>query len=526
MRRINLDKTLYVYTNDRLNDLMEDLNQRTFLGIGFILNIASNIEDLSELEAEHFNDCIIDLTALSFDNNYYRIFLECYIYTLVEKFKNVDFSIVLTQKSELIRRFPYIFTCISEKYSKNSDMEEAIETDKLCIDNKHLEKLPLLLYKSSTIDECSENYKIISVGALFNGTENLNYQFNIDSIELLLSSDEMNYIDITQVIHSFKIRKDLILSFEIILRQICTLKKEISFLVCDENLDDIKKNLPFTFKIHDELLTNKTDNVKTDKVFLDVSKVEKIIGRVGTILKGHEDFKKDFGINLKKFVFLNELKERALFSIFLTGESGIGKTEFAKMLSEIMYPMEELIKINFGNYSNEGVLNSLIGSPLGYIGSEEGGELINKLSSSKSKIILIDEFEKATPSVFHFFYELLEDGIFTDRHGIQHNLNGYIVIFTSNMTRKKYIESIPNPLKSRFDMVYCFVALPPDEKERFVIDTAKDLIDKILESKDVNIDICCVKTEMNNLIKNNNLRNIKRKIEDIVIAKYYENTEI
>ena len=85
-------------------------------------------------------------------------------------------------------------------------------------------------------------------------------------------------------------------------------------------------------------------------------------------------------------------------------------------MSQVIFPGEPLIKINFGNYSTEGVLNSLIGSPLGYIGSEEGGELINKIDTSKSKVILIDEFEKATPSVYNFFYELLEDGVFTDRN--------------------------------------------------------------------------------------------------------------
>ncbi|WMJ85155.1 AAA family ATPase [Oscillospiraceae bacterium LTW-04] len=168
-------------------------------------------------------------------------------------------------------------------------------------------------------------------------------------------------------------------------------------------------------------------------------------------------------------------------------------------------------------------MNSLIGSPLGYIGSEDGGELINKMKISKSKIILIDEFEKATSSVFHFFYELLEDGKFTDRHGVEHNLDGYIIIFTSNMTRKRYIENIPDPLKSRFDMVYCFVELPPDEKERFIIGSATNLIAKIFQNTKVTVDIKCVRTEIDTLIKSNNLRSIKRKIEDIVIAQYYAN---
>lgn len=99
---------------------------------------------------------------------------------------------------------------------------------------------------------------------------------------------------------------------------------------------------------------------------------------------------------------LQKLSVRKIFSVFLIGESGIGKTEFAKVLSKELYPNEELIKINFGNYSTEGVLNSLIGSPLGYIGSDEGEELITKLQNSRSKIILIDEFKKATHSVFNF----------------------------------------------------------------------------------------------------------------------------
>ena len=70
---------------------------------------------------------------------------------------------------------------------------------------------------------------------------------------------------------------------------------------------------------------------------------------------------------------------------------------------------------------------------MGYVGSEEGGELINKIQIFKSKVILIDEFEKATASVYNFFYELLEDGIFTDRHGTKHDLNGYILLRRLNV---------------------------------------------------------------------------------------------
>lgn len=219
------------------------------------------------------------------------------------------------------------------------------------------------------------------------------------------------------MVHTFALRKDLILAFEIVLRQIQNKKQDIQFLISEDMEEELKKYLPFTFKTNNEFFDSKGEEETggcESELSLD-SIVPEIIKNLTFQLKGHEDFKKDFSFNLKKFALLNKMKQRKIFSVFLTGESGIGKTEFAKILSEIMYPSQALIKINFGNYSNEGVLNSLIGSPLGYIGSEEGGELINKMKLSKSKVILIDEFEKATPSVFHFFMNCLKmENLLTD----------------------------------------------------------------------------------------------------------------
>lgn len=517
-----MEKKLYVYSNEKLEDLKKDFKHSNFISIGFILNIAQSVD---ALDNEEFEDFIIDITTLSFDNGYYKLFMEQYLYKLTDKFRNSVFLVNYLHMDTFLNKFPYIFDYIDDKYAKKLDNSSNTNQDIVPIDNRYIEPIPLLMYSKSMLDSCLEKYKVISIGNFFNGSDNLSYNFNIESIKSFLNSNEIQYIDITQLIDSFILRKDLILTFEILLRQIFIYKNDIKFLICDEKLEGIRSYLPFTFKIDNDFFYKEEISYASEKDISNKHDIEEIFSIINNKLKGHDDFKRDFKFNLQKYMFLNKLGERKIFSIFLTGESGIGKTEFAKMLSDTMYPSQSLIKINFGNYSNEGVLNSLIGSPLGYIGSEEGGELINKMKISSSKIILIDEFEKATPSVFHFFYELLEDGKFTDRHGTGHSLNGYIIIFTSNMSRKRYIDNVPDPLKSRFDMVYSFVDLPTEEKKRFAFEVAEKLIEKIYENTNINIELTYIKSELDILITSNNLRSIKRKVEDVVITEYYKSIE-
>lgn len=514
-----MEKILYVYSSENIEELKKDFNHNRIISISYIFNVAANVENL---EDEDFDEHIIDLTTLAFEYGYYKLFIERYLYKLTDEFKNAKFLVNNLQKDSFLDKFPYIFDSIDDKYVIKLQDNVKQNEDIVEMENKYSESIPLFMYSSTMLDNITVKYKIISIGCLFNGLDNLSFKFNMESIKSLFDCSEIQYIDITQVIDLFKLRKDLILTFEIILRQIFIYKNDIKFLICDEKLDDIKSYLPFTFKIDNDFFCKEEIVNSYVQESSNKHNFKEIFNIINDRLKGHDDFKKDFKFNLEKYMFLNKLGERKIFSIFLTGESGIGKTEFAKMLSNIMYPSESLIKINFGNYSNEGVLNSLIGSPLGYIGSEDGGELINKMKISNSKIILIDEFEKATPSVFHFFYELLEDGKFTDRHGIEHSMDGYIIIFTSNMSKKRYIENVPNPLKSRFDMVCCFIDLPLEEKKKFTMEVAEKLMNKIHINTGIKIDFITIKNELDKIAIHNNLRSIKRKVEDVVITEYYK----
>lgn len=290
--------------------------------------------------------------------------------------------------------------------------------------------------------------------------------------------------------------------------------------------ESVLKELPLLFEdeeINEDFANPEVQNFNPDDVMKDRSNTEfrNKIQEAASKLIGHDLFKEDFVQKYANFILLEKIGVRKIFSVFLIGESGIGKTEFAKILSKSLHPDEELIKINFGNYSTEGVLNSLIGSPLGYVGSDEGGELIIKINSSKSRVILIDEFEKATPAVFNFFYELLEDGKFTDRHGVAHNLNGYTIVFTSNMTSEHYIQYIPAPLRSRFDLLSDFQIPNLDEKRLFIQEQANNLVDKLNSIKEGTYAIDDELTEkIMRFSEENNLRHIKRLVQDTIAEDF------
>lgn len=304
------------------------------------------------------------------------------------------------------------------------------------------------------------------------------------------------------------------------------------FLLNKVKYDAVLKELPLLFEdeeINKDFSELKIQRFMGDEIIVaaDDAKFIDNIQKVSSKLIGHDLFKSEFTQKYANFLLLEKVDARKIFSIFLIGESGIGKTEFAKILSKSLYPEEELIKINFGNYSTEGVLNSLIGSPLGYIGSDDSGELIKKINSSKSKVILIDEFEKANPAVFNFFYELLEDGKFTDRHGIAHNLSGYTIIFTSNMTPEYYIQHIPNPLKSRFDLLCDFQIPSIQEKKLFIQEQVHILVDKLNRNLKKSYEVTAeLMNELLNFSEENNLRHIKRLVQDKIAEDFSKNQSI
>ena len=185
-------------------------------------------------------------------------------------------------------------------------------------------------------------------------------------------------------------------------------------------------------------------------------------------LIGHNYFKRRFKHIAKNYIALNKAKEQKILSIFLYGSSGIGKTEVARLIANGFQDGSYLAKISFQNYSSQDALNSLIGSPAGYIGCDHG-ELSDKIEKTKVGVLLCDEFEKTTRPVFLFFLELLEEGLFTDSMAREYDLDGFIIIFTSNIqTESEYKQKIPLELQTRFDLVCEFEKPSIDEKKQFL----------------------------------------------------------
>ncbi|HBZ63883.1 MAG TPA: ATP-dependent Clp protease ATP-binding subunit ClpC, partial [Lachnospiraceae bacterium] len=115
------------------------------------------------------------------------------------------------------------------------------------------------------------------------------------------------------------------------------------------------------------------------------------------------------------------------------GPTGVGKTELAKTLAATLFDDEKnLVRIDMSEYMEKQSVSKMIGSPPGYVGFEEGGQLSEKVRRNPYSVLLFDEIEKAHPDVFNMLLQILEDGRLTDSQGRQVDFKNTIIIMTSN----------------------------------------------------------------------------------------------
>lgn len=126
-------------------------------------------------------------------------------------------------------------------------------------------------------------------------------------------------------------------------------------------------------------------------------------------------------------------KNRPIGSFLFVGPTGVGKTELAKSLAlELFGSKDALIRLDMSEYMEKHSVSKLIGSPPGYVGFEEAGQLTEKVRRNPYSIILLDEIEKAHPDVQHMFLQILDDGRLTDSQGRVVNFKNTVIIMTSN----------------------------------------------------------------------------------------------
>ncbi len=125
---------------------------------------------------------------------------------------------------------------------------------------------------------------------------------------------------------------------------------------------------------------------------------------------------------------------RPIGSFIFLGPTGVGKTELTKALAAIMFGDENaMIRLDMSEYMEKHSVSKLIGSPPGYVGFEEGGQLTEKIRRHPYSVVLFDEIEKAHPDVFNIMLQVLEDGILTDSQGRRVDFKNTVIIMTSNV---------------------------------------------------------------------------------------------
>ena len=215
------------------------------------------------------------------------------------------------------------------------------------------------------------------------------------------------------------------------------------------------------------------------------------------------------------------LKEagRPIGSFLFLGPTGVGKTELSKTLARVLFGTENaLIRVDMSEYMEKHTVSKMIGSPPGYVGFEEGGQLSEKVRRNPYSVVLFDEIEKAHPDVFNILLQVLDDGHITDSNGRKVSFKNTIIIMTSNAGANRIIdpkklgfitqtdeasehdrmrsgvmEEVKNTFKpefiNRIDEIVVFRTLNDDDLKKIVSLQTKELCERALEARGIRLRI-------------------------------------
>jgi len=212
-------------------------------------------------------------------------------------------------------------------------------------------------------------------------------------------------------------------------------------------------------------------------------------------------------------------KNRPIGSFLFLGPTGVGKTELSKALSETLFGTENsLIRIDMSEYMEKHTVSKMIGSPPGYVGFDDGGQLSEKIRRNPYSVVLFDEIEKAHPDVFNILLQVLDDGHITDSSGRKVSFKNCVIIMTSNAGASRIVdpkklgfaavenekvdyekmksgvmEEIKNVFKpefiNRIDEIVVFRMLNEEDMKQIVTILAKDLSKQAKENMNIDLKV-------------------------------------
>ena len=182
-------------------------------------------------------------------------------------------------------------------------------------------------------------------------------------------------------------------------------------------------------------------------------------------------------------------ENRPVGSFIFLGPTGVGKTELAKALTETLFDTEKnLIRIDMSEYMEKHTVSRLVGSPPGYVGYDEGGQLTEAVRRKPYSVILFDEIEKAHPDVFNILLQLLDDGRLTDNQGRTVDFKNTIIIMTSNLPESQLKTFFRPEFLNRIDDIVVFRSLTIEQIEK-IVDLIIESLVKKLEERGIGLEL-------------------------------------
>ena len=182
-------------------------------------------------------------------------------------------------------------------------------------------------------------------------------------------------------------------------------------------------------------------------------------------------------------------ENRPVGSFIFLGPTGVGKTELAKALTETLFDTEKnLIRIDMSEYMEKHTVSRLVGSPPGYVGYDEGGQLTEAVRRKPYSVVLFDEIEKAHPDVFNILLQLLDDGRLTDNQGRTVDFKNTIIIMTSNLPESQLKTFFRPEFLNRIDDIVVFKSLTIEQIEK-IVDLIIESLVKRLEERGICLEL-------------------------------------